>query len=90
MRALLMTVEDVGANQKYRQRLLDVLADCFSNIIRLSSTVTGCRGAVSSLTSSFVNMVAYKASQIAESSAQAENIQEENQEVIERAEKRET
>ena len=42
VRALSLTVEDVGANDNYRQKLLDVAADCFTNIIRLSNTLTGC------------------------------------------------
>lgn len=42
VRSLSLTVEDVGASDNYRQVLLDVADHCFSNIIRLSNTVTGC------------------------------------------------
>ena len=69
VRALVITVEDVGANDNHRQKFLDVLEDCFKHIIRLSNCLTGCQGAVSILHNSFVNQVAYKASQIGESCA---------------------
>ena len=90
VRALVITVEDVGANDNHRQKFLDVLADCFGHVIRLSNCITGCQGAVSSLHNSFVNQIAFKASQIGESVAQTENFQEDNQEVIDTAGKAQT
>ena len=69
VRAMVLTVEDVGANDNHRQALLDVAADCFGNIIRLSNTVTGCQGAVNRMLSSFVPVLSLKAGQIAESIA---------------------
>ena len=86
-RALRLTVEDVGTNYNYRQVFLDVTADCFANILRLSNSITGCQGAVNNMLGPFVETLGFKASQIAESIAQYENMQEENQEVIEKAEK---
>lgn len=62
VRALIITVEDVGANDNHRQKFLDVLADCFTHVIRLSNSITGSQGAVNALSHSFVSQIAFKAS----------------------------
>ena len=90
VRAMLLTLEDVGANESHRDSFLTVLDDCFSNIIRLSGSLTGCQGPVNSMLGPFVRIVAYKASQIAESVAQSDNLQEDNQEIIDKATRDET
>lgn len=55
VQSLVITVEDVGANDNHRQKFLDVTEDCFTHIIRLSNALTGCQGSVSSLHNSFVS-----------------------------------
>jgi len=42
VRAMNLTVEDIGVTGSDRQKYLDVLNDCFSNTIRLSSSMQGC------------------------------------------------
>lgn len=90
VRTLTIMVEDVGANESHRQRFLEVLAECFTNVIRLSNSLTGGQGAVTALCNSFVAEVGTKASQIGESVAQQENFQEDRQEVIDAAGKEQT
>ena len=55
VRALVITVEDVGANDNHRQKLLDVAQDCFTHVIRLSNALSGCQGSVSSLHNFFAS-----------------------------------
>jgi len=55
-----MKIEDVGTNDSHRKTLLNVVTDCFSNIIRLSNTVTGCQGAINSMNGSFVSILVQK------------------------------
>lgn len=73
-RAVAIQVEDVGANDNHRQKFLDVLEDCFSNIIRLSNSVTACQNGASILKNSFVVQIGTKAVSIAESTAQSQNL----------------
>lgn len=60
------------------------------NTIRLSNAIEGGQGPVNTLMNSFLTLVSFKASRIAESVAQTENLQEENQEVIDKAGKDQT
>ena len=57
VRAMTLAMQDIGSSEGHRQSFIDLLGYSFRNMIRLSNSLTGSRGAVADLNNFYVREV---------------------------------
>lgn len=74
MQALTSALDDVGASMSEHETLFEIIEDSFTNIFRLSSTVTQGKGPCQDLLSNYVDNLHKKLKAVAEAIVMAEDV----------------